>query len=173
MSCLSDRLIELRQEKRISQREAGEKIGIKPTTYSMWERGNNTPDIYTICKLANMFEVSTDYILGNSDYKDPTGANDSEALKTALNNASASEKNAAMDLLKEVRELILSTLSDKHAEGKLNACITAVKAISEYNSALNKNLLDGSIDGYISVRSEADKQISSALDTLARTEDGR
>ena len=62
------RLRELRQEQRLSQRALGEKVGACNQSVSFWETGSREPDLDTLKKLALIFEVSVDYLLGLADY---------------------------------------------------------------------------------------------------------
>ena len=61
------RLKELRIEKWISQRKFGELIGVCNQTVSFWESGSREPDMDTLVKISDFFDVSTDYLLGKSD----------------------------------------------------------------------------------------------------------
>jgi len=54
----------LREKRGLSQVEAAKRMGIVRTTYSNYEAGNREPDIDTIKKFADFFEVSIDYLLG-------------------------------------------------------------------------------------------------------------
>ncbi len=57
------RLKELRTEKGATQREVAEVIGCAKSTYPKYEREEREPDIDTLCRLANYFEVSLDYLV--------------------------------------------------------------------------------------------------------------
>ena len=57
------RLKELRTEKGATQKEVAEFIGCSPLVYSRYEREEREPDIDTLCRLANYFEVSLDYLV--------------------------------------------------------------------------------------------------------------
>lgn len=57
---------ELRKSKKLSQKELAEKLNVHQTAVSQWEQNRTMPDIEMIKKLAEFFEVTTDYILGNS-----------------------------------------------------------------------------------------------------------
>lgn len=61
------RLKELRTEKNLSQEEIAKEIGTSQTNIGRWEKGLNEPSSGFVIKLANFFEVSTDYLLGRSD----------------------------------------------------------------------------------------------------------
>ncbi|MEK3917715.1 helix-turn-helix transcriptional regulator [Paenibacillus sp. FSL H7-0331] len=68
MSVLSDRLKQLREDKGWSQTYVSERLGIKrSSTYANWEYGIRDPDTETLVKLAQIFEVTTDYLTGASD----------------------------------------------------------------------------------------------------------
>jgi transcriptional regulator with XRE-family HTH domain len=68
VSVLSDRLKQLREDKGWSQRYVSERLGIKrSSTYANWEYGIRDPDTETLVKLAQIFEVTTDYLSGASD----------------------------------------------------------------------------------------------------------
>lgn len=61
------RIKELRQEKGLKQAEMAEFLGYILRHYQKVERGEiNIPSL-TLVKLADYFEVSTDYLLGRSD----------------------------------------------------------------------------------------------------------
>ena len=78
-----DRLKELRKNKNISQEELGLFCGVAKNTISNWENNINRPDIDLVTKLADYFNVSTDYLLGfNQDDLDNI-----EKLKIALKEA--------------------------------------------------------------------------------------
>ena len=55
---------ELREKKGITQKELAELMQVSFQTVSKWENGVNYPDITYIPKLADIFCVSSDIILG-------------------------------------------------------------------------------------------------------------
>jgi transcriptional regulator with XRE-family HTH domain len=68
------RLIALREERQLSQVEVARALGISRSGFSMYELGQREPDMETVRKLANYFNVTTDYLLGRTD--DPSGGAD-------------------------------------------------------------------------------------------------
>ena len=66
-----DRLIKLRKELNLTQEELAQKIGYTRTAISAWEIGRNEPSNADTIKLAKYFGVSTDYLLGKSDIRNP------------------------------------------------------------------------------------------------------
>ena len=62
-----DRLKMLRIEKKLSQPDLAKLIGVSNGMISFWENGINEPTITNLVKLSQIFEVSTDYLLGLED----------------------------------------------------------------------------------------------------------
>ncbi len=58
------KLKELRKQKGLTQDKLSKILGVSRTTISMWESESNQPDNDTLIKLANFFNVSTDYLIG-------------------------------------------------------------------------------------------------------------
>lgn len=66
---LANRLKQLRQEKQLFQKDVATAINIDRTTYVKYEKGASKPDSETLAALANFFNVSSDYLLGNDTIK--------------------------------------------------------------------------------------------------------
>lgn len=67
------RLIALREERKLSQVEVAKALGMSRSGFSMYELGQREPDMEMVRKLADYFNVTTDYLLGRTD--DPKGGN--------------------------------------------------------------------------------------------------
>ena len=55
---------QLRKERNLSQANLAERLGVSQTAVSQWETDKNYPDINTIKQLADIYSVTTDYLLG-------------------------------------------------------------------------------------------------------------
>ena len=67
MPGFSERVKELRKEKRWKQKEMAELLGCSERNYQKMEYGHmNVPGL-TLIKLADFFEVSLDYLVGRSE----------------------------------------------------------------------------------------------------------
>ncbi|EAC2379306.1 helix-turn-helix domain-containing protein [Listeria monocytogenes] len=62
-----DKLKMLRSKTNKTQEDIANILGVSRAAYSHIENGRNEPDMETIVKLANYFEVSTDYLLGRDE----------------------------------------------------------------------------------------------------------
>ena len=60
------RLKELRESKGLTQKEVAEIIGYSEISYARYEKGEREPDISTLCKLAEYFKVTIDYLIGRA-----------------------------------------------------------------------------------------------------------
>lgn len=58
---------ELRLERGWSQTKLADELFVSQDTISLWELGKSLPDILNLIKLAKLFKVSTDYLLGLVD----------------------------------------------------------------------------------------------------------
>lgn len=101
----------------IQQKDLAEAIGIRPSALSDWKKGNYKPKVEIISRIADYFNVSTDYLLGRTD--DPTPpqkrtekpeekkyvlsvASDGKAMSTLeLNEDQLKELDRFMDKLKK------------------------------------------------------------------------
>ena len=69
---LPNRLKSLRIEKGLNQEDLGKAIGFSSQAISSWENNYRGLGDDTIILLANFFNVSTDYLLGRSDNRNPS-----------------------------------------------------------------------------------------------------
>lgn len=67
----AERLRNARIEKGCTQEEIANYLGFTRPTYTAYESGRRKPDNDTLVKIARFLNVSTDYLLGLSDIKDP------------------------------------------------------------------------------------------------------
>lgn len=63
-------LFEIMEQKEISAYRLSKDIGVSQGNISDWKHGNKTPNMHTLIKLADYFDVSIDYLVGRSDKKE-------------------------------------------------------------------------------------------------------
>lgn len=61
------RLTYLRKEKKKTQKDMAEMLGITRPAYTAYETGKRQPDFEMLQKIADYFQVSTDYLLGRDE----------------------------------------------------------------------------------------------------------
>lgn len=68
---LGNRIKILREELGLKQEELANKMSVSPSSIGMYETNKREPNNELILKLAQFFGVSTDYLLGKSDIRNP------------------------------------------------------------------------------------------------------
>ena len=58
------RLKELRQKKGLTQQEIADLVHVNRVTYTNWEKGKREPNFEIVIKLADLLEVSVDWLFG-------------------------------------------------------------------------------------------------------------
>lgn len=61
---LGERIKQLREEKGYQQKDVAEKLGITKQALSNYENGTREPNLLTVIEIADLFDVSVEYLLG-------------------------------------------------------------------------------------------------------------
>lgn len=114
---ISSRLKQLRSHLNLTQSDLASVLGIAKTTLAAYEQEKSEPNIETLTKMANYFDVTIDYLLGRSDGRiledqsiyERFGLTDEaimslEAIKRISNN-----NNHTQSILKNINALIGDT----------------------------------------------------------------
>ena len=105
---LADKIIELRKRQGMSQEELAEKLGVSRQSVSKWEGAQSTPDLNRILQLSEIFGVSTDTLLRDTEELSAGAAPVQETVETEppLRKVSMEEAN---NFLAENRKRSLRT----------------------------------------------------------------
>ena len=104
-----DRLVKLRKELGLTQEDFAQKIGYTRTAISAWEIGRNEPSNADTVKISDFFGVSTDYLLGKSDIRNPEEikkvpfANAGGLDTTGLDDEDLKELQKQVDYIKKLK----------------------------------------------------------------------
>ena len=109
---LEIRLKELRNKANITQKELAESINTSQQNIAFYEKGERKPKHDMVEKLANFFNVSTDYLLGKTDFPDLDLEVD---IDTAIDNSVAYDGKPITD---NDREIIKDFLKEYFANKK-------------------------------------------------------
>ena len=63
----SERLKDLRKQAGLTQVNVAERLGVSQPAYASWERGIKKPTQDKLVKIAQILNVSVDYLVGNSE----------------------------------------------------------------------------------------------------------
>ena len=111
-------LTELRKERGILQKEVASYLKVTVATISNYEKGVHTPAFATLVKLADFFDVSTDYLLQRTDYKASINSLNEPLFVnytvSDLLNAIIKLDQRSMELLVDYYELLSLRNSSKH-----------------------------------------------------------
>lgn len=100
-------LKKLRQDNNITQDELAKKIYTSRSNIANYENGKNMPSIDILEKIAKLFGVSTDYLLGKSDIRNP-GKQIDDILNEAMIGMSKEEYEALTETQKkQIRDFAL------------------------------------------------------------------
>lgn len=61
---LGSRIASLREKSGWSQRKLGEMLGVSHASIQNWEKASSIPSSFELAKIADLFSVSTDFLLG-------------------------------------------------------------------------------------------------------------
>ena len=68
MEAFRKNLIELRKINHLTQRQMAERLGIAQPSYIRYENGKAEPTLENLVKIADIFDVSIDSLLGRKEY---------------------------------------------------------------------------------------------------------
>ncbi|EAC5600998.1 XRE family transcriptional regulator [Listeria monocytogenes] len=122
-----NRLKQLRKNNNKTQEDISKILGISRGAYSHIENGRNEPDMETIVKLADIFEVSTDYLLGKSN----------NGLVDII--AAHIDSNATEEDIKEILAYIEEKRKEHANENEINITEIASKEDEEVNKFVDEN----------------------------------
>ena len=67
LSIFSERLLSLRHENGLSQRDCAEKLQIIPLSFAFYDYGDMDPHLSVVVSMADFYGVSIDYLAGRTD----------------------------------------------------------------------------------------------------------
>ena len=65
------RIRDLREDHDLTQKQIAQMLGMSQTGYSKYETGENDIPTAILVRLADFYHVSTDYLLGRTNRKEP------------------------------------------------------------------------------------------------------
>ena len=128
MNMFSVRLKAMRKERKETQEDIARLLKVQRTTVGEYERGNIRPPMDKMKVLADHFEVSVDYLMGNTNFQTAEERNEespndvSKAMKKILEDLQKNQHAMMFDgevLDDESRELLISSLEQSLRMGKI------------------------------------------------------
>lgn len=104
-----ERIKKLRYENNMTQHALAEQIGMTPTGICYWEAGRALPSLATVLELADIFNVSIDYLIGNEDYK----IDEYENLIKKIKKVDSNKQRLMLSLLNNVVDTFINESNKK------------------------------------------------------------
>ena len=76
MMLFGARLKELRRGRKLTQQGVADRLQVDRTTYTKYETGRVSPDQQGLVRLAEVFGVTVDYLLGRTQHEEPRVINE-------------------------------------------------------------------------------------------------
>lgn len=118
---------ELREARKIKQKEMAEYLHVPNNTYNQWENGKRQPDNDMLIKIANFFDVTVDYLLGSETSNKKSPSNDGLAPdeQAVLNIYKMTPPEKRLDFIRQLINLIPEDQSAELAAYVLEAIKTS------------------------------------------------
>ncbi len=98
-----DRLRIARKERNLTQTDLARQLNVATSTIGMYEQGRRDPDTETVKFLASYFNVSTDWLLGVSNIRNPYECKDDISI---IKYQSSNEHSLCKEDMQKVKEYI-------------------------------------------------------------------
>lgn len=112
------RLKGLREGLNISQQTFASKLGVSQSTVGMWESGKREPNFTTIEKIADYFNVTTDYLLGRTDDKNQKPGEENitfDDFTYAMHNETQNLTDDDKQMLIDMARMLKNRINEKKA----------------------------------------------------------
>jgi transcriptional regulator with XRE-family HTH domain len=128
MLVLPQRLRQLRNNKKMTQKKLAEKLGVGLSTVGSWETGDRSPDHEMLVKIADFFDVSIDSLLGRHNF-DAKVDIESERL-----NYLSSQERLAYETIQTLKQAVSDgLLTEEQAEISLEVFQQTIEILMKSN----------------------------------------
>ena len=100
-----NKISELRKKAGLSQKELGKKVNAAQNTVCNWENGNRTPDYESLKILANIFNCSVEYIMGEKNIDNTFLKTENESLFTTTPIELTEQEKTLLETFRSTTEL--------------------------------------------------------------------
>lgn len=135
---IADNIVCLRHDKKITQEQLAEFIGVTKASVSKWENGVSYPEIDKIIKISETFHVSTDYLL-KDNFKGKIKEENIE--KAALQFLCVSQDMEKMS--EQIIEIMREGVIDDAEKAQLEESMAALEHVIENIVQIKQTILSG------------------------------
>lgn len=133
-----DNLKSARKSTGMTQKDVSTALNISPNTYKNYEQGLREPNGDTIVALANLFGVSTDYLLGRPTAQPPTDALERLFSEKSFSALEEELLRKYMELPHEARQAVVRFINDATAKALQRKNGTAPQKLLVMKRSLHK-----------------------------------
>ena len=157
MASFGSRLKELRTANRCGQKELGALIGVSDSSIRKYESGDRTPTPEAIRTLAKYFNVSTDYLLGNTPTNNINIGTNNGAV-SGSGNATYIERSSFDDKLEvSLRAMLGDSIEADDIVQALTDGVTVLKDLDDFDRQNLRLYLQGIVNVIKKAKANGDK----------------
>ena len=123
-------LKELREERGVSQKEVANYLGITRQAFALYEQKKRKPDYAIMGKIADYFDVSVDYLLGRTKFRDQML--DTIAKNLKLMRGDLSFKELSDDICNKYGVFVFPDILEMYEKGEKKPYEGLIKLFSRY-----------------------------------------
>ena len=161
------RLVELREKKGLSQQQLADKLKITRQSLSLYEKAERTINIELLGKIADVFNVSADYLLGFSDVQSVDANTQAISKSTGLSEKAL--QNIQIFKEKRLNNIVNKIVESSHFISFIEECRNTYKSQTEYSEKVYEENIVENRDIDISIDTHqyrAEKEIREILQKL-------
>ena len=98
-----DRLKNLRNSRRLSQKDFAQALDVSQQTVASWENGRTEPSNAALTAIADYFNVSADYLLGRDTSTAPSLSDEQKKLLSGFDTLNSAGRNLLVGVLNSLR----------------------------------------------------------------------
>lgn len=136
MATFQERMKQLRKEKNLTLDKLSDILNTTKATLSRYENGLRVPNIEFIRELANVFNVSVDYLLGKTDVRNQEELIKIESTPDYPHKITARDKKQYLEYIKTVNEAFF--MNDEVSEEDKKAILETMNEIFWMAKAMRK-----------------------------------
>lgn len=98
MSIMTERLIQLRMQNKLTRTQVAHMLNVTPALISAYEKCERKPSLDKLSSLADIYHTSTDYILGRSN------TNDNQTILLDVTDLSENQIKLLRELIEDMKK---------------------------------------------------------------------
>lgn len=131
-SIFTKRLREVRSSTGMSQNQVAEALGVSRSAYAYYETGATRPDLETLIRIARVFGVTTDYLLGLEEVSHPKSkVSRAQTTGYSIGHSTRPHLAGVLSMLEAEEQNVLIQFRQMDAEQKSRLFTYALALLSE------------------------------------------